>query len=284
MSTALERELEEAVVHSWPAAECEALDGWLLRSSGGPTHRGNSVSTLGPVGQSAGEPALDLQQRLARMEAWYLQRGKRAQLQLGPCAAPAGLDAELERRGYQREGEAMVMTAPAARVVERSASALRTLVEEQAGPAWRGIATSSSRFASSAEVLEGFLERLAGRYRSVTAWVDGSTAAAIGLGIRHGRWLGVYAMHTRPELRRRGAARALLHALADHATRQGLEHLYLLVEPGNAPARGLYAQCGFQDLYGYHYRVQPSCQQPSCQQPSCEPPASPAAGVASRLS
>lgn len=64
-------------------------------------------------------------------------------------------------------------------------------------------------------------------------------------------------MHTRPELRRRGAARALLHALAQHALREGTEQLYLLVEPDNVPARALYARCGFEDLYHYHYRVQP---------------------------
>jgi hypothetical protein len=40
------RELEEAVVDAWPAAETADLDGWLLRASGGPSHRGNSVATL----------------------------------------------------------------------------------------------------------------------------------------------------------------------------------------------------------------------------------------------
>lgn len=249
MPAELERELEEAVVESWPAAEAQPLDGWLLRSSGGPTHRGNSVATL-----TAGS-ALGLAERLSRVEAWYLERAQRAQLQVGPCAAPAELDAALERRGYLRTGEAMVMCAPAARVVQLAGASLRTGVQEQAGPDWRGIAGGSSRFASSPEVLAGFLARLAGRSWCATAWLGGS-AAAISLGIRSGRWLGVYAMHTRPELRRQGAGRALLHALAEHALAQRIEGLYLLVESGNAPARALYGRCGFQDLYGYHYRVQ----------------------------
>lgn len=262
MSTTLARELEQAVVESWPAADCELLDGWLLRSSGGPTHRGNSVATL------AAGSALSLEERLARAEAWYGARGQRAQLQVGPCAAPPELDAVLEQRGYRRTGEAMVMTAAAAQVAQLGGAALaapvRTRVEEQPGPAWRGIAAATSRFAASPEVLAGFLSRLAGRSWCVSAWFDGGAgaqaehdAAAMALGIRWGRWLGVYAMHTRPALRRRGAGRALLHALAEHALQQGLESLYLLVEPSNEPARALYARCGFQDRYGYHYRVWP---------------------------
>jgi hypothetical protein len=35
------RELEEIVVDAWPAAEAAEQAGWLLRTSGGPTHRGN---------------------------------------------------------------------------------------------------------------------------------------------------------------------------------------------------------------------------------------------------
>ena len=53
-----ERELEQAVVDSWPAAETHELDGWLLRASGGPTHRGNSVATL-----CAGRKSLELRIR-----------------------------------------------------------------------------------------------------------------------------------------------------------------------------------------------------------------------------
>lgn len=265
MSTALERELEEAVVESWPAAECQPLDGWLLRCSGGPTHRGNSVATL------AAGSALSLTERLSRMEAWYQARGQRAQLQVGPCAAPAELDAVLEQRGYRRTGEALVMTASAARVAQPLRVPLRTQVQQEPGPAWRGIAAATSRFAASPEVLDGFLARLSGRAWCVTAWLDSAgvpapeRAAAMGLGIRHGRWLGVYAMHTRPDSRRRGAGRALLQALAEQALREHIQQLYLLVEPDNAPARALYAQCGFQDLYGYHYRVLPEL--PPLEQP-----------------
>ncbi|MEY4550986.1 MAG: hypothetical protein RL685_7181 [Pseudomonadota bacterium] len=262
MSTSVQRELEQAVVESWPAAECLPLDGWLLGASGGPTHRGNTAVTL------ASGSALSLEERLARTEAWYRERGQLARVQIGPCASPAGLDVVLERRGYQLDGAGVVMTATASGVLEASGLAeasqvpLPTRIEAQPGAAWSAIAAGSSRFASWPGVLEGYLARLGDRASCATAWVhpsDGegeqNTAAAMGLGIRWGRWLGVYAMHTRPEQRRRGAARALLFALARHAQKQGTD-LYLMVEPSNVGARALYAQCGFQDLYQYHYRLQ----------------------------
>src|SRR6188474_2078824 len=91
--------LERTVVEAWPAAETADLGGWLLRSSGGPTHRGNSVSTLGASG------ALSLGERVDQAEAWYRARGKRPLLQVGPCATPPLLEAELVARGYRPEGE-----------------------------------------------------------------------------------------------------------------------------------------------------------------------------------
>ena len=77
MTESLAGELERLVVDAWPAAETEELDGWLLRASGGPTHRGNSVATL------AAGSALSLDQRIARAEQWYRERERTAELLTG---------------------------------------------------------------------------------------------------------------------------------------------------------------------------------------------------------
>jgi len=57
-----------------------------------------------------------------------------------------------------------------------------------------------------------------------------------------------------PAARRRGAARAVLAALAADAREEGVEGLYLQVERSNAAAIALYASASFRELYGYHYR------------------------------
>jgi GNAT superfamily N-acetyltransferase len=250
MSINVAAELERQVVGAWPAAEAQELDGWLLRSSGGPTHRGNSVATL-----TAGT-RLSLDARIAGAERWYRERGRPALIQIGPSAAPAELDAVLERRGYAVYGDSLAVLAATSRVIERTASPLQTSVEDAPSSAWLGIAEGSSRHASTKDIFRGFLTRLGARCRYVTAWLGPAQPAAICLGVTSPGRLGVYAMHTVPELRKRGAARAALHAIARQALAQGYGELYLLVDAHNAPARALYAQSGFRDLYRYHYRLQ----------------------------
>ena len=248
MTHSLAHELEQQVVDAWPAAEVEELDGWLLRASGGPTHRGNSVATL------AAGSALDLDERMARAEAWYRSRAQATMVQLGPTAAPADLDAALERRGYRRHGDSVAALATSQNIRDNTKSLLRTSVEAQPSAEWLGIVVSSSRHASTKEVFLGFLTRLGARCSYVTVWVA-DQPAAIGLGITSPGRLGIYAMHTVPELRRRGAARAALHALAQSALTDGHAELYLLVDAQNKAARALYAQTGFRDVYHYHYRI-----------------------------
>jgi ribosomal protein S18 acetylase RimI-like enzyme len=68
-------------------------------------------------------------------------------------------------------------------------------------------------------------------------------------------WMGVYSMGTRPEARRRGAATAVLHALARWAVSRGAAHTYLQVEATNDAARQLYIRAGFETAYRYHYRT-----------------------------
>src|SRR5689334_11299148 len=98
-------ELEQLVVDAWPADETFELDGWLLRKSGGPTNRGNSVSTLRVKGR------LPLDARIEQTEAWYRARNRAISFQLGPCAAPRELDAALAARGYRRSSDSVLAIA-----------------------------------------------------------------------------------------------------------------------------------------------------------------------------
>ncbi len=247
---AMLHELEEMVIDAWPAAETEELDGWLLRASGGPSHRANSVATL-----DAGS-ALALPTRIAQAEAWYRARGALPMFQVGPCAQPAGLDEALAERGYLREGEAAFARATPDEVLERTRGArLECHVAASARPAWLQIAVHQSRFASSAEMFANLLKHLGTRARFALARdVQGEPCAAA-LGVASEDRLGVYAMFVLPHRRRRGAGKSLLRALAQSASLDDMRELYLLVETDNTAARGLYAATGFGDLYTYHYRV-----------------------------
>lgn len=248
MTTQL-HELEEAVIDAWPPAEYEELDGWGLRASGGPTKRGNSVATLG-----AGS-ALSLEQRIAHAEAFYRERELPAIFQVGPAATPAGLDAELEARGYRVVGEAFAAIADPGEVVSRVARTYETSLATSASEAWLSHAGHTSRFQDAYDVFTATLARLGTRCRFVSARNTRGAIVGTGLGIASEDRLGVYAMLVVPELRRKGVGKAILRALAESALSERMRELYLLVEVENAVARALYAQAGFQELFRYHYRI-----------------------------
>src|SRR5690606_29906221 len=118
---------------------------------------------------------------------------------------------------------------------------------------WRALAVQGGRFATQPEALLGVLRRLGTRCRYALVRNGRGEPVAAGLGVTSEERLGVYAMYTAPQARRSGAARALLQAFAQYARVEALDELYLLVEVDNLPARALYAQCGFHELYPYHY-------------------------------
>jgi GNAT superfamily N-acetyltransferase len=249
MNTKLVRDLEEAVVDAWPAVETLELDGWLLRASGGPTHRGNSVATL-EVGTELSDVT-----RIAQAEAWYRERDKLPMFQIGPRVAPKDLDQLLAERGYRIEGEAVTAVSEPAEILERLRKGpLETSVASKPSEAWLEVGVRATRFASTPEIFQGFLTRLGSRCRFALVRDARGEPIASGLGITSEDRLGLYAMFTLPHLRRKGAGKALLRALAQSALSDQMRELYLLVETDNV-ARGLYAQAGFRDVYSYHYRV-----------------------------
>jgi ribosomal protein S18 acetylase RimI-like enzyme len=249
----------------------EALGGWRLRATGGPTRRANSAWP-GPDADGGGPDAAALAARIARVEAFYRERGLAPRVQIFPAAAPPGLDAELERRGWSAEGAVSVQVARA-EVVAAAAPAPRPPGAEPRAPApasfeaevsdvpttaWWSIAGERSRFAGAPrEGYRALLERLAGRAGYALARAGGEPAAT-GLGVVDEGWLGVFSMLTLPAQRGRGAGLAVLAALARFARTRGAERLYLQVERGNEPAVALYARAGFRELYGYHYRTHPA--------------------------
>ncbi len=60
-----------------------------------------------------------------------------------------------------------------------------------------------------------------------------------------------------PACQRQGLGAAITAALAAAAAGRGARRILLQVETGNAPARALYARCGFQDSHRHHYMLTP---------------------------
>lgn len=85
--------------------------------------------------------------------------------------------------------------------------------------------------------------------------VEGGQVIAVGRGVAHDGWLGIYNMATVMAHRGRGLGEVVLRALAHWSVGEGAGRAYLAVLEDNAPARRLYARCGFTPAYRYWYRT-----------------------------
>ena len=244
-------ELEACANRAWPAAHVEWVGGWQLRWSDGLTRRGNSVYAGARAERSASRVTLD--ERIGEIEAWYRARGAGALYQLSPLAPPE-LDAALASRGYGFESPVSIQTAETSRLAGAGGdAALEASVEADPNRAWRSVSVDRGRFAERPGTFQGFLDRIGARAGFALACAAGEPIAAA-LAVADGARVGIFAMSTLRTHRRRGAARALLGAIARWAGERNARELYLQVERDNEPALALYAGAGFRERYGYHYR------------------------------
>jgi N-acetylglutamate synthase len=241
------RLLEDIGADAWPAATTAWLEGWRLSLDAGVTRRANSVLP------NADQPVGDVDALIGEVERRYRARG------LGPCfkltaaAEPADLDRRLERRGYRSEGHSLVLVADARAIPPRHAPEIAIALEDRPTQAWLDACWPAAQYAAERSARRGIVARL----RLPRAFGLARLGVAVGgaaLAVADRGWVGLTAVHTLPEQRRRGIAQSLLRALAGWAGEQGVERLYLQVECDNAPARKLYGGLGFTEAYRYHYR------------------------------
>lgn len=227
--------------------------GWLLRANGGETRRANSVLPLS-------DPGLDAAAALDVAEAWYAERGADPIVQIysaedSATLAPACADlgALLKERGYVPSGATHLLTgatAEAAAGLHRpSEAALPGLVIEAADTpedlhftAWGRPVGSDTHEAYATLVASGEQTQV------WSAWAehaDGSRTlvATCRLGISH-KWAVITNLVTAPDLRRRGAGRAVVRAALVAAASRGVRSYLVDVEAHNTASLALFDSLG----------------------------------------
>jgi N-acetylglutamate synthase len=238
--------LDEVIAAAWRAPVVEELDGWQLRYGHGLTGRANSVWARRHEGR------LPIGEKIGRAEAFYRERDLRPKVQLSPASEPEGLDGELAERGYARSSDVLIEIArsdPPAAATTTWEVALAAAPDELWLEIWlesRGLPSAASEHA---------LSILCGSEAETVFARAGEVA--IGRAVAHAGWAAVGSMATRPEARRRGAARAVLGALTGWAGGRGATPC-LNVEVSNEPALALYESAGFEPVYAYWYRTAPA--------------------------
>jgi len=237
------RVLEGLAARAWPALVAEPLDGWTLRFSGAAGRRANSVLPL-----DAGE-GMGLGERIVAAERFYAARGVPARFQVSPAATPPGLEDALRRRGYRTDAPTDVLVADLDQLAGEAAPQVAAVAIRSAPDrAWLG---AWERDGPPAEAML----RLVPHPAAFASLAGGDGADAIGRGAVEGSWLGIFDMATRSGARRRGAATAVLVALARWGREAGARRAYLQVESSNEGAGAFYARLGFARHHGYRFLV-----------------------------
>jgi GNAT superfamily N-acetyltransferase len=240
------RLLEAVADRAWPPAQVCEHDGWELRATGPGI--GRRVNSVAPTETGA----LPLQEKVRFAEAFYRARGLVPIIKLTEAAQPAGLDAFLAARGYAVDAPVIILTralAPGGAEPPRLPAAPddRWLEANAAVPGHYGAAP---------QAFLALLGRIAPP-RAFAAVEAGEEAAAVGMAVADGPWVGLFEIGTRPGWRRLGLASAVVRQLLAWGAVRGATGAYLQVMEDNAPARALYERLGFGEAYRYWYRVAP---------------------------
>jgi GNAT superfamily N-acetyltransferase len=253
----LQRSLLDRAANAFPAAVDDSSDGWRLRYADGSTWWASAVLAHAATGERS------LDERVCGAEQFYARFGAPARFQVCP-GCPPELDEVLARRGYRVEAELTVLVAAAHRVAELTSDAARggdrqarprltVRSSERPDPMWFAVWHAVHAVGYDPEPEWRLLRRVRQPSRYVMVRFDDGEAVAVGRAVAEAGWTGVFAMATLPTARRRGAARAVLSALAGWAAQSGAPRLYLQLE-ADPVARRLYTSAGFADLFSYHYR------------------------------
>ena len=219
------RNLEHAAALAWPGLEQQWLDGWLLRFSGGHSHRANSAVPLEVHASLTALPGI---------VDWYRARG------VTPWLAVPDRVVRLPDRAATAL-ESLVMTSALGPSTAEPAA-----VSPHPGEQWLRIYARDVDVDVLTSVLDGELgfatraDAAVGRC-AVTPAPDGT------------RWAGLAGVRVDERRRREGHARALCSALMGWAAGRGATRAYVQVLSDNDAAASLYRSMGFTTQHRVHY-------------------------------
>ncbi len=236
------KKVEALGLRAWPAREEMVSGGWRMRFSGGYTKRANSATPVAGAG-----PAIIV--KIDACEAQYRKRELVPVFRLTNLSSPLELDHALGERGYRRADPTMVM------LRELSARPKEPGVRKIPLEPWLDHYSQFSGASSQERKKHGdILSAIAagGNFMVLTA---GNRTVACGLMVVENGYAGLFDLVVDPSCRRRGLGGKLLAGMLARAAESFAAFTYLQVTEDNRPARKLYRNAGFEELYRYWYRV-----------------------------
>lgn len=245
------RRLEAVGLRAWPAASVQYDGSWQIRlTAGHPSRRLNSVNPLDPSDRR------DIAGRVARATQRFEAYGRAPVFRQTPLSPPE-LDAYLEKEGWTRRDETLVMMAGIPAMALDDAADHLPLRDTG-----RYVNASLAIHGRPSE-MKAVLSQIIGAIRPRTGLFvleeRGAGPVASVMCVHDNDLAGVFELATSEALRRRGHAADLLRSALKWARLHGAETAWLQVEEKNEAALTLYRGMGFQEIYRYAYRERPVC-------------------------
>ncbi len=240
--------LELVSARAWPAEESSRLEGWMIRANKGITWRANSVLPCYALNN------ISLSQAIDSVIEFYHSRGIAPAFKMTASSLPEGLDAELDRRGFQCEMLTHLQTAKIS-TLTGSAEKYSVEIKEDLDRDWmRAYGTMGGFDELALETRFEIIDRINKPKRLAEVRINGRIAG-IGMGVVEDNLMGLFGIYTIEEYRKKGIGAAVNIALGKWGEQQGADTAYLQVEASNAQAAGLYSKLGFETAYDYWYRI-----------------------------
>jgi N-acetylglutamate synthase len=238
---------EEACINAWPSPRQVVQGHWLIRFSGGPTRRTNSVN---PLRADSHDPS----EIVEAAQALYRAQGQATLFRVPSIAG--SIDGQLEQMNFTYEGETCTLFADLAEAVPTWDHGVE-LTTKPTGEWLQAKARLTPLQDTEHWIYEAMLGAIVAPRAFAASRVDGQIAS-VAYGVVHDGLLVVESVVTDPALRQRGLARRTVGKLIDWACGQAARGATLQVVADNTPAILLYRSLGFErELYRYHYRREP---------------------------
>ncbi len=240
------RSIEELSMNAWPAIQTLYYDGWVARFAAGYTRRANSVYPLY-------SSKIELDEKIQTCEFLYRSRNLPAAFKLTNASTPEDLDACLDVHGYRVDSPTSVQ------LLDLSQNKFKTdggvELTDTETKAWHEAFARMNNVSPENRTTHENILRAILPEKCCAAIYAGERVIGCGLGVLQAGYLGIFDVVIDLDHRGQGLGRNLMLGLLAWGQGRGANLAYLQVMCNNEPAMSLYKKIGFQEKYGYWYRI-----------------------------
>lgn len=241
---------EEIQANAFPALQTVQYDGWAVRFGGGFTYRVNCANPMYPE-------CLPIEEKIDYTEKLY----QTSDLSLSIFKLHEGMEAQrlqkceeiLAGKGYDRLRDGNIFICDLTSFDKTPA--VEVVVSGEMTDQWLdGFLTMNGTADKQRQAAARMLKNIHYPIAAAAIYQDGKMIAC-GLGVIERGHVGLYDIYVDAGCRRRGLGGDICTAIMNAGKAQGCDRAYLQVLADNFGARALYKQLGYEESYGYWFRV-----------------------------